>query len=176
MNLFKLDNNFFKLAEYHIDSHCNKLILESAQMASTAKWENNSEAPYKPTHKNHPTNIWVRTSLSNYLWCCNYGLALCTEFSYRRQKIHKTEEVLQWLKDNPPNISDIGITPFALAMPDQYKSNDPVESYRQYYINEKQYNLRGAWMMKYTNREYPEWFPAWLVEKCEKNNVQAKLS
>lgn len=164
MNLFILDEDFAKNAQYHSNTHF-KLIIESAQMASTAHWENNSKAPYKPTHKNHPVNVWVRQSILNYNWCCLYGLALCKEYSYRFNKKYKTEEILEWLKNNPPEIPNIGLTPFYLAIPDQYKQIDPVESYRQYYINDKVFNKSGKFMLKYTNREYPEWFPEELVKK-----------
>ena len=170
MNLFVLDKNFNKNAQYHCDVHF-KLIIESAQMASTAHWENNSKTLYKPTHKNHPVNIWVRQSLLNYNWCCCYGLSLCKEYTYRRKKIHKTEEILKWLKNNPPKIPNIGLTTFYLAVPDQYKQKDPVESYRLYYINDKQYNKSGKWMLKYTNRDLPEWFPESLLEKYQQNNI-----
>jgi len=37
-------------------------------------------------------------------------------------------------------------------MPDQYKSQDAVEAYRNYYLGEK------AGFAKWTNREIPEWF------------------
>lgn len=166
MNLFFLDYNLEKCARYHCDAHCNKMILESAQMACTAKHinEENSNAPYKPTHKNHPTNIWVRSSLDNYLWCCEYGLALCKEYTYRRDRVHATEKHLLNLLDNPPDLPVIGFTRFALAMPDQYKCNDPVESYRQYYVNEKQFDKRGRYMLRYTKRELPHWLTELLNE------------
>ena len=34
------------------------------------------------------------------------------------------------------------MTPFALAMPDQYKTNDAIESYIYYYISEKLKNAQ----------------------------------
>jgi hypothetical protein len=44
------------------------------------------------------------------------------------------------------------LTPFALAMPNQYKiPGNAVESYRQYYIHEK----KSVWSWK--NREKPSW-------------------
>ena len=51
-----------------------------------------------------------------------------------------------------PDLPEIGLTPFALAMPDQYKSNDPMLSYRNYYIHEKKH------IASWKNREVPDWF------------------
>ena len=39
----------------------------------------------------------------------------------------------------PMDIKEGSLTPFAQAMPDEYKSSDHVNSYRQYMINEKHY-------------------------------------
>ena len=38
MNLFYLDNDLDKCAEYHVDKHVNKMILEAAQLLCTAIW------------------------------------------------------------------------------------------------------------------------------------------
>jgi hypothetical protein len=46
---------------------------------------------------------------------------------------------------------DDDLTPFAQAMPDEYKHDDAVVAYRAYYINEK------ANLLRYTKRERPSW-------------------
>jgi hypothetical protein len=65
-----------------------------------------------------------------------------------------TEEKLKgqlWF--SPKNIDQVQpLTEFAQAMPDSCKTDDPVQAYRQYYIQEKKY------MAKWTNREIPSWF------------------
>ncbi len=38
MTLFYLDNDLDKCAEYHVDKHVNKMILEAAQLLCTAIW------------------------------------------------------------------------------------------------------------------------------------------
>jgi hypothetical protein len=103
-------------------------------------------------HKNHPCSIWCRASLTNYLYLCELGLELSKEYTYRYNKHHKSTDVIQWCLNNLPNIPDIGFTPPALAMPDQYKVDDFVKSYRNYYIGEK----KGFATWK--NREIPYWF------------------
>jgi hypothetical protein len=60
--------------------------------------------------------------------------------------------LLNELHDPPVNITKSKITPFAQAMPDQYKDENAVIAYRKYYINEK---VRFA---KWQYSEEPEWF------------------
>jgi len=51
-----------------------------------------------------------------------------------------------------PNIIDKGLTEQPKAMPEQYKTNSVVESYRNYYIGDKS----GFAMWK--NRNKPNWW------------------
>jgi hypothetical protein len=157
MNIFALDNNPRKCAEYHVDKHVVKMILETAQLLCGAHWVVGGDAPYKLSHKNHPCSIWVRESLSNYLLLCELGLELCKEYTYRYGKRHKSQDVIEWCLINKPNIADKEFTEPARAMPDEYKSNCVVESYRNYYIGEK--SKIAVWK----NRETPEWFKMEMV-------------
>lgn len=157
MNLFYLDKDLKKCAEYHIDAHCNKMILEAAQMLCTAVNLNGGTTEYKTTHVNHPTSVWVRQSVYNFIWTFEYGYELCKEYTYRTGKMHKTQVVLEncsWKYNYLPKIES---TPFVLSMPDQYKTNCPIESYRNYYLSEKRYNKNGKNMFKWTKREVPHW-------------------
>jgi len=152
MNIFYLHTNPIICAQYHNDKHVVKMIVETAQLLCGSHWVTGSEAPYKLSHKNHPCSIWVRSSLENYLWLCELGLELCKEYSYRYGKRHKSQEVIEWCVCNKPNIPDLEFTQPPKAMPDQYKVEDPVKSYRNYYIIEK----RGFCTWK--NRKTPSWF------------------
>lgn len=150
MNIFILDNNAINNAKYHVDKHVVKMRLELAQLACTAYNITTGKSPYKTTHSNHPSNVWVRESLSNYLYTVNLGLTLCNELRFRfNTKEQKVEKVLLWLQENKPNIKDIGLTTFPLVMPDEYKTNNVVSSYRSYYNNSKQS------LFKWTNRQVP---------------------
>ena len=77
---------------------------------------------------------------------------------------------------NKPDIPKLGLTKFYLAMPDQYKTDDVVESYRKYYINEKQRDKSGKWMMFYTKRDIPKWFPDSLLLECQSKAVLRGLA
>jgi hypothetical protein len=152
MNIFFLDFDTKKCAEYHCDKHVVKMILETAQLLCSTHWVIGSEAPYKLSHKNHPCSIWVRENLSNYLYLCDLGLELCKEYTYRYGKRHKSQDVIEWCLTNKPNISDTEFTEPPKAMPDEYKVSNVIESYRNYYIGAKKD------FAKWKNRDVPEWF------------------
>ena len=112
------------------------------------------EVSYKLAHKNHPCSIWVRESLSNYMWLADLGYWLCQEYRFRYgDKTHKTEAHLDWLRKNPPqSLEDVGITEIRLAMPIEYKRPNPVEAYRMYY-RENKLKVRG--IVRYSKRDPP---------------------
>lgn len=152
MNIFILDLEPRTCARFHNDKHVVKMILETAQLLCGSHWATGSEAPYKLSHKNHPCSIWVREDLNNYLWLCELGLELCKEYSYRYEKKHKSQEIIEWCICNKPNIPDVEFTQPPLAMPDHYKVGDPVQSYRNYYLGDK------ASFCTWKNRKIPNWF------------------
>ena len=157
MNIFILHRSPRKAAQYHCDKHVVKMILETAQLLFSAHWVLDPEglppSAYKKTHANHPCALWVRQSLSNYVWLCELGLELCAEFTYRYTKTHKTQTLLEWLSVHPPaGLPDPGITLLPQAMPDEYKHPNAVRAYRTYY-RENKLNLRG--IVKYTRRSPP---------------------
>ena len=153
MNIFFLDFDVKKCAEYHCDKHVVKMILETAQLLCSAHHVTGGTAQYKLSHKYHPCSIWVRESLSNYLYLCELGLALGEEYTYRYGKKHKSVEVIEWCLVNRPNIHDVDFTTPPLAMGNEYKiGNDVIESYRNYYRGAK------SEIVSWKNRETPDWF------------------
>jgi len=160
MNIFVLDWDVEKCAKEHVDKHVVKMILETAQLLCGAHHvtaQVTAEVPYKLSHKNHPCSIWVRESINNYLWLCELGMELCWEYTYRYGKKHKSQEVIEWCIVNKPSLPDVPFSNPPKAMPEEYKVDDVVESYRNYYREAK----KGFATWK--NREIPKWF----VEKKE---------
>jgi hypothetical protein len=155
MNVFFLDENPKLSAQYHVDKHVVKMILETAQLlcgVHHSTGQVTDQVPYKLSHKNHPCAIWARESLSNYLYLCELGLELGKEYTYRYGKRHKSIDVINWCIVNKPNIPDIGFTTPAMAMPDEFKVDSVVESYRNYYMGAK------SDLASWKNREKPFWF------------------
>lgn len=144
MNIFVLDNNIKLCAKYHCDKHVNKMLLEMCQMLCSAhyEWQTNN-IPYRKAYFNHPCTKWIRTSNENYYWGLELGFELSNEYTYRYGKIHKCLNILNWCKNNNPKAISNERTPWALAMPDQYKCNNAITSYRNYYVGEKAICLSG---------------------------------
>lgn len=79
------------------DKRVNKMVLETAQLLSTAIRIINPETImpiYKMTHKNHPVNIWIRSSENNYKYALDYFVTICNEYAYRFGKTHKSQGLL----------------------------------------------------------------------------------
>lgn len=154
MNIFYLDENPALAAKYHCDKHVVKMILETAQMLSTSVHLTGGEPGfkiYKPTHKNHPSAIWARSSIEHYRWLCKLGLFLCVQYTIRYGKVHKTQSILENLYSYKPDIPSIGFFDPPQAMPDQFKQENTVAAYRNYYRKGK------AHLVTYKTK-YPEWF------------------
>jgi hypothetical protein len=131
------------------------MILETAQLLCGVHHmvESKLDIPYKLSHKNHPCSIWARECIENYVWLCDLGIELCKEYTHRYGKRHKSQEIIEWCMVNHPNIEEKGdLTEFRLAMPDECKIGDAVESYREYY------NVFKKGFAKWKNRDIPYWF------------------
>jgi len=139
MNIFVLDKIPGIAARMQCDRHVVKMTLESAQMLSTAVNELGGQATYKSAHVNHPCSVWVRESMGNFLWLYDHGMALAAEYTRRYGKVHKSQAVIQECMDKivPLPLYKLNRTPHPLCMPDEYKSDDAVESYRRFYIADK---------------------------------------
>ncbi len=156
MNIFLLDKDVNKCAQYHVDKHVVKMILELGQLMCTALNDKASHqvTPYKTTHLNHPCSIWVRESLDNFMFTHELMIALNEEYKFRYAKdSHTTVVKLAGIEKMAKDLyKSHGATPFKLAMDDIYKiSTDPVECYREYYRKGKVH------LHKWSKRDRPEW-------------------
>ena len=134
MNIFALHADPIMAAEMHLDKHVVKMPLETAQMLCTINAPN---APYKPTHQDHPCTLWAGATSGNYEWLVRLGLALCDEYTHRYGKDHKCRVVIEGLREPPTSVPSGPLTAFAQAMPDECKQNDAVSAYHQYYRDHK---------------------------------------
>ena len=153
MNIFILDSDIKKCAQYHCDQHVVKMILESVQLLCTALNKKGFVTPYKSTHAKHPCVLWVEESYDNFLWLRDLTFELNEEYKYRYDKPsdHKSIAVLKEI--SAYTFESIGLTPFPQAMPDQYKvADDAVLAYRNFYLGDK------AAFAKWTRRTPPQWF------------------
>ena len=156
MNIFYLDANPIQAAQYHGDAHVLKMILESAQLLSSAHHVAGSpnsvtDNIYRRTHVNHPCAVWTRKSKHNYMWLFALFAALLDEYTYRYGKLHKSRLLLPFLALPPSSLSDEPFTTPPLVMDEKYFMGDAVSSYREYY------RLAKAHLHHYTKRDKPSW-------------------
>ena len=159
MNIFYLNKSFRQTAKDHCDKHVVKMILETAQLLSTAHrvLDGNEYADsmglYKATHKNHPSAVWVRSNKIAYDWTYMLFVQLCEEYTKRYNKEHKTARLIPFLLNAPKSIDPTKeFTPPPQCMPDEYKHEDTVIAYRNYYRGEK--SKFAEW--RYS--ETPDWW------------------
>lgn len=176
MNIFYIDRDPAQAAQWMVDKHVVKMILESAQLLSTAhRVLDGIETPgksktgrnvkrfvlpdardsvlYSATHVNHPSAVWCRKSVENYNWLADHMFALMAEYTYRYEKEHKCQGEISYMLQSPPlNLKEWDWTPMPSAMADEYIiSDDPLVNYRNYYKKGKQR------MFSWKYRSPPEW-------------------
>ena len=142
------------------DQHVVKIQLEIVQMLYMA-WhfsgqveEIEKNAPftkdgtrrgYRPAHPKHPMTMWVASSLENYMYACEIGIALTLEYTRRYGKVHPCAEHLFWLRDHhPSNFEErrsetayYSVEGIPECMPEQYRQPSIVDAYQLYYMVEK---------------------------------------
>lgn len=158
MNIFVLSRDPIEAARMLCDKHVPKMLLETAQLLCGPFPP--GAAPYKRTHFNHPCAKWVREDLENYCWLLAHGESLAEEFAFRFGKEHRSRRVVCWCEEHMNGL-DVSLdavrcstTPFAQAMPDEYKHHNPVFAYRRYYVAEK-----GRFAKWERGRPPPRWWP-----------------
>lgn len=190
MNIFYLHNQPKTCAEMHCDRHVVKMVIEYAQLMSTAhrvldgeeyfdltannrrikRWRLNDSREntlMKASHINHPSNQWVRIGKENYDWLYQMWCHLLQEYTHRYGKIHACARLIDDLKFAPNNIQNKSFTPPTPAMPEDCKiAGDSLSSYHKYYIERKNH------FAKWKNRDVPLWY----VEGLNKNNANLSLS
>jgi hypothetical protein len=148
VNIFVLHENAREAARAQCDKHVPKMFLESLQLLCNAVPDDvrssgaglrEGRGLFRPTHQNHPCTLWVKRSGANWYWLLQHAQELCTEYTLRFGRIHASTEVLNFLGLYKHNIrvalpEPFGArTPFVRAMPEEYREEDPVNSYRWYY-------------------------------------------
>jgi hypothetical protein len=177
MNIFYLHHDPKTCAELHNDKHVVKMILEYAQLLSTAhrildgtqsvgvsktnrkqtKYILSDEREYtlyRSTHANHPSAIWVRHSYENYEWLYKLLIAVLNEYTYRYGKIHATARLIDALRAPPIHIpKGVGFTEPTPAMPEEYRvKNNSIQSYINYYVGAKKH------LANWKKRTIPSWY------------------
>jgi hypothetical protein len=159
MNIFVIEGrgntiDWARSAESQDNLRVNKMALETCQMLCTALNLNYGRqvTPYKSAHVGHPSTRWATTSAYNWIDLAEHGQALLLEYEQRFHKEHKCVEVLEeclWLFRTSIFLQKSRTLP-PLCMPDEFKSDSVVESYRRFYASKKN--------MRYPETKIPLWF------------------
>jgi len=192
MNIFFLDKDPKICATMHCDKHVVKMIIEYAQLLSTAHrvldgvktvtqtankrkytryvLSNNLENRlYKSTMINHPSAQWARKGRYNYIYLYDLWKYLCDEYTHRYGKVHitytKLKDVLSLVPTNIPAVPFFDPPPAMSHFPICIVPNNSLYSYYNYYIVAKSY------FAKWTNRNTPEWYARGIAE----NKLYAEL-
>ena len=140
MNIFFLDREPSFAAAFHCDKHVSKMLIEYAQLMSTAHHELSSpvaDKVYKRTHVNHPSAKWTRANRWHYTWLWELWRELAAQYTLRYAKTHKSwRDLSELLYDPPGNITKCKWEDPPQCMPEQYKADDCVQAYRNYYHSE----------------------------------------
>lgn len=177
MNIFYFSNSVDECAEWAVDRHVVKMILETSQLLSTAhrildgteytglsktgrkvkRWrlpDHRDTDLYTATHVSHPCAVWVRQSNNNYNWLyCLLG-AYLKEYTYRYGKVHSIERsgLFAALATPPHNIPVGRFTQPAFAMDAKYIISDDARiNYKNYY------NQGKSHLFAWKKRSMPEW-------------------
>ena len=156
MNIFVSSFDAKESAKALDDKRLVKMILETAQILSTnISLAGFSEGPYKPTHRNHPSTVWARTSHQNYLWLCGHFVHLCNEYTRRFHKIHKCEQYLDTFYNRSTDTAyeKEGLTTFPNCT--IFKETKEITEAYKLYLNYKWKNDKRP--PKWTNSSPPEW-------------------
>lgn len=94
MNIFVTSMCPIESARVLDDKRVIKMTLESTQLLSNVLHSIDNNGPYKKTHWNHPCSIWAKESKLNYIWLLMHFKALCNEYTFRYNKTHKCEQLL----------------------------------------------------------------------------------
>jgi hypothetical protein len=160
MNLFLPSPSINTSVQSLDDKRVNKMILETAQLLSTAIHiidPNHDLTIYKMTHKNHPVSVWVRSSKDNFIFVINYFKAISDEYTFRTAKVHKSFSLypvfIEFITSNYEFLElPTGVTPFANCT--EFKEDEVHTAYKK--------TLVAKWVKdkltpKWSNRNKPKW-------------------
>tara|TARA_R100001129_G_scaffold38257_2_gene25679 strand:- start:533 stop:1024 length:492 start_codon:yes stop_codon:yes gene_type:complete len=161
MNIFAFDKCPMRSALWLDDIRKNKMILESAQMLSTAVralCPDTTLEVYKTAYLNHPCSKWARQSRANFQWLLHHMSWLYNQKSGEHKSARLIPEFQKYVNDG--DFPDEYLTPFAncarnLERGVDYSDIDDVHQAYRMYMNDrwKERNITLTWRWG----EEPDW-------------------
>ncbi len=161
MNIFAFDRCPMQSASWLDDIRKNKMILESAQMLSTAVRmldPDTNLSVYKLAYINHPCSKWARASRDNFKWLLSHMSWLYNQKSGSHASARLIPELQQYADGG--YFSRDELTPFAncarnLERGVDYSNVDDVHQAYRLYMNDRwrERNITLTWRWG----KEPEW-------------------
>ena len=168
MNIFAIEGDtetgqidWVKSAQSQDNLRVVKMILESCQILSTVLNEQGLDAPYRSFNPKHPSCLWAAESAANFMNLALHCEAMICEYRERFGKTHKCAAVLNKIVA----MFDVDLfpttkcTPLRLAMPDEFRSDNPIVSYRKFYASKPR--------LRYPVDKIPSWVYDYRSEPFE---------
>jgi len=158
MNIYALDYDPKKAAEYHNNTHCNLMIRDVAKILCTVRFllTDGRNIPYKPVNLRHGCVQWAATSPQNYHWLASLGTALIDERMYRFQRDDKRDWIIKECAGlKLDGFGKKGLTPFYMATGKNRLAKDfksAIMEYRLYYRESQRH------LAKWSKRGSPSWW------------------
>ena len=175
MNIFVLSYDPVEAAEMHCDKHCVKMVVELYQQLGSALRRHGatdrqmpltqSSKPLRGGYHHHPCTQWCGDSRGNFEWAAEHAIALTEEYTKRYGKNHACSAGIRKMAAMSDMIPEGGMTPFAQAMPDEYRSYSAVDAYRDYYWHDKRLNIKCEWGK---TRQEPNW---WIERQTQQRHT-----
>lgn len=183
MNIFYLSEDIEECAEFHIDKHCTKMILESAQLLCMALWADKlfgytpraltseERAELKAAMAKEPADMEQRTFVpykaGHHNHPCSIWLRSSIEHFYYLHVLANELQREAWYRGYnthkstgvinnlplPNHLPNKGFVPPYPAMPEELKSGDTLNDYRLFYMLDK-----AAIPATWRGRDKPFWW------------------
>ena len=159
MNIFAIENkegtqegDWVKSGKSQDNYRLVKMILESCQILSTVLNEQGIKAPYRSFNPKHPSCLWAAESSDNFINLIKHCASMLDEYTERFGKTHKCKAVLKNIVElyDGTKFPSHKPTRLRMAMPDHFKTDSVVESYRSFYASKPR--------IRYPKSKIPEWF------------------
>lgn len=158
MNIFVTDTCPVRSALNLDDKRINKMIVESAQMLSSAVYKYTQEQVdglYKPSYRNHPCTLWAGNTQANFNWLVDHGLAMAAVYETVYGRQHASCAPIIIASRCAHVIPDGKLTPFANCTEDKTSDLDIVEKYRAFMM--VKWFERDAHLPTWKRRRKPDW-------------------
>lgn len=157
MNIFATSPSPLLSAFALDDKRINKMIVESAQMLSTALRKHGVEHKllYKPCHANHPCTLWAGATRENFRWLCSHALSMCLIYQGLRKRVHACEKVILLAARKTARIPKGNLLVFADCTEFKSANGSVLDHYRDF-MNLK-WNKRDKRKPTWIGRKPPVW-------------------